>query len=316
MYCFKCIRILCVVELCISGSQLYDYSLYLIVGAVVFLFFLFLASCLFSERSTLIESEINTIVKFQHMKFSISGDIVRQFPVMKTIVAWCNTLWNHIKFMILLNLVFIITSAPIYVIRIVNTEGDHSYSSHWNVYSWLLSFAYLKGDLMGVMSFCVWVLTAITYFAYIVFFDMEDGLKTGESENSAPVESSEGDQVERWKIREVLVSVVNLTVSLLVNIFYILSITDQSLSSTTSIIIRLGVALYRLVSSAIIIPFLVKEVKDPMKKYLLEFRMIILNNVVIPCVVTALTSSNCFQVCVICDMYKLELVCICYIHLV
>ena len=297
MYGLYCIRI-CVVALCISGSQLYDFSLYLMVGAVVFLFFLFVASCLFSERSTLIESEINTIVKFQHMKFSISGDVVRQFPVMKTIVSWCNTLWNHIKFMILLTMVFIITCAPIYVIRIVNTEGDHSYSSHWNVYSWSLSFAYLKGDLMAVMVFCVWVLTAITYFAYIVFFDMEDGLKTGKSQNSAPVESSKGDQVERWKIREVLISVANLTVSLLMNIFYILSITDQSLSSTTSIIIRLGVALYRLVSSAIIIPFLVKEVKDPMKQYLLEFRLIILNNIVIPCVVTALTSSNCFQVCV------------------
>ena len=291
-----------------SGSQLYDMSLYFIVGTVVFLFFLFVVSCLHSEWS-----DTHTAVKFQHMIFSIDEDIVRQFPELKTIVSRCNTLWKHIKFMILLIMVLMITSAPIYVIRIVDAVGDHSYSSHWNVYSWMLSFAYLKGDLMGVLVVCVWVLTGVMHFAYMLCTFGGSG-----NENSAPVETRtvrEGKWIERWKIRIVLIFVVYLTVSLLVNIFYILSITDQSLLPATSIIIRLGVAMYRLVSSAIIIPFLTKDMKNPVQQYLLEFRLIILNNMAIPCVVTAMTSSNCFQVCMyVCMLWSVSVICVVHVY--
>ena len=196
---------------------------------------------------------------------------------------------NHSRFVTCLVTVIFFTSVPIYVLRL--TDSNQSYSSHWNTYSWTISFSFLESELMGVLVLCVWASAVCVLCVYVMRYSEENGAIC------RALRDKNDDTGSQWNGFVLLAFACNLSVTLLVNVLYILSTTELSLSPSVSFAIRFGVSFYRLVSSGMIVPYLAKQVADEVRKSVFMLRLLLLNNILIPCVVTALTSSNCFHVC-------------------
>ena len=275
-------------QISVSGSQLYNYSLYL-MGATLFVLFCFMMLLLWKAYTNKESHLLSLHNIFYTLCWGKDKDIHSSCQI-ETIFHFYSEFWGHIRFILFLVIVVIVASLPIYFLRLVDT--DNTFSSHWNTYSWTLSLSYLDGSLMGILVFCVWVLAASAYF----FFYISSIEKSGDQDLIANVPVGDVDDLRKWNCRIILAFIANLFVTLLVNTLYILSTTDLTLSLSISIIIRIGVAAFRLINSAVIVPFLANHLTTPQRKSLFMLRLLMLNNLIIPCLVTALTSSNCFQV--------------------
>jgi hypothetical protein len=100
------------------------------------------------------------------------------------------------------------------------------------------------------------------------------------------------------------VIVVNATVTAAVNIYYIHS-TQQPLSAGLRFCVQLGLAVFRLVYAYCVLPLLPISRDEPLVNIVFQFRLTIVNNFIIPCVVTAFTSPSCFQVRPVARLYVL-----------
>ena len=272
--------------LSLTGSQLYNFSLYLMVSV------LFALCCLFA-----------IIHMSSHVKLKLTdglvgnGNILLHYSGATGIPDLTAKFSCHIKFLCFLVPVFIVASVPAFILRM--TDDDHSHSSHWNTYSWALSFAYMNGTLMGILMLVVWTMGAAAFFIYVVYglrHINDNSLTTVRNSNSGTTIAADGDTSPNWNVQVFVVSLCSLCVTLLVNVLYILSITELTLSPAASFTIRFAVSLFRIFSSAVLIPFISSPITDAVKKTIFMFRLLMLNNTIIPCIVTALTSSNCFQV--------------------
>ena len=236
------------------------------------------------------------LVAYCAVKTKIQGfscldfDLLKQYPNLENIHGLCTSLLNHAKLLCLLALVIVMSSMPMYLLRI--TDDSHSYSSHWNVYSWALSFLYMDGSVMAIFALLVWTTGIVVYFGLVYIY----WRRKSHDNSLAQRTSAENIETTTWNPRIILAFIGNLCLTLTVNVLYILSTTELSLTISTSFIIRFAMSLFRVVSSAVIIPFLASRISDPVKKSVFLFRLLMLNNTLIPCVVTAMTSSNCFRV--------------------
>ena len=273
---------------CITGSQLYDYSLYMIAGSF------FAIICILAHWKFKTRAEINLSLLATDQRGSLIDESTHQkFPQMRNVLQLCNKFKKHVKFLAIFITVVLTASAPIYILKWSDTKNK--YSSHWNTYSWTLSLSYMDGELMGSLAIVVWAIAVIAFFVYMNV-DVDDSIVYTTKSAMTIDEHSENEKEGGWKFGVVLAFICNMCVTLLVNVFYILSTTEFSLSPGISFTIRFGVSLFRTMSSIIMVPFLANQVQNAVKKSLFMFQLIMFNNILIPCVVTALTSSNCFQV--------------------
>ena len=91
------------------------------------------------------------------------------------------------------------------------------------------------------------------------------------------------------------VVIFNACVACAVNALYIYS-TQQDFSSSVHFCFQLSMSVFRLLYSAIAFPILSRSFRSAVVNIRFRFMLLILNNLLIPCVVTALTSDACFQV--------------------
>ena len=249
--------------------------------------------CLHFVAESTTSNENRHLVTKLCAKFLNNSEKLLPFPQFCPVGNMRDNFARSASLILTLLLVAVLSSVPIYFMRWIDT--DHIYSSHWNTYAWKLSFSYLEGKVMGILLLCVWCLAALGFYLHIfiaVIETKDESRKIEKSTMSSPVEEGRG----RWKFRAMIAFIGNLSATLSVNAFYILSITEQSLSPTASFFVRFGVSLFRIISSAVIVPFLANQIKGVGEKSLFMFKLHVFNNLFIPCVVTALTSSNCFQV--------------------
>ena len=198
----------------------------------------------------------------------------------------------HAKFILFIVVVITMGSIPIYILRL--TDTSHSHSTHWNTYSWTLSFAYMNGQVMGVMTIAVWMLAVVVFYIYTQF------LGQVYSENS--VVQHAADRYEKASSHKTthafyaLSTLMIVSLSVLVNVLYILSTTEMALSSTVILLIRFCVSLFRLFTSTMVIPKLSTGIIDTTDKVIFMLHLLLFTNILIPCLATAVSSKNCFQV--------------------
>lgn len=279
--CFVCID---------AGSSLYDYSMYFAAGAV------FLVCC-FVVLSRLTSS------RWSWWMTLWQDHTVSTVALPDRVVLFCHHFRYHAKLMIMLWVVVFLLSLPVFILRL--SDVDHEYSTHWNVYSWVLSFAYMKGESVGVLAVLVWGVGVFVFLCYIIVCHGggEATVSTSDSTtgrvNDKPSDSPDQEDflvsVDRAKVA--LAVVCNVIVTGGVNVLYVLCITELSVTPVVGFTVRLSMSLYRLLSAKIVLPLLSSQVKDPVRNVMFRFRLLLFNNLFIPCVVTALTSPNCFQVC-------------------
>jgi hypothetical protein len=92
-----------------------------------------------------------------------------------------------------------------------------------------------------------------------------------------------------------LAFIFNAFITITVNTAYIY-FTQQDLGASIHFSIQLGLSIFRLVYVAVAFPALSRSVQDAVDNIRFRFILLTFNNLLIPCVVTALTSDLCFQV--------------------
>ena len=89
--------------------------------------------------------------------------------------------------------------------------------------------------------------------------------------------------------------VFNACVTVAVNMAYIYS-TQQALGASVHFCIQLSLSIFRLVYVAVVFPLLSRPIRSVIENVRFRFMLLTINNLFLPCMVTALTSDACFQV--------------------
>ena len=90
--------------------------------------------------------------------------------------------------------------------------------------------------------------------------------------------------------------IANACVTITVNALYIYS-TQQALDPSLHFVLQLSLSIFRLLYTAIALPILSRRIRSLVYNVRFRFILLTINNLLIPCIVTALTSDACFQVC-------------------
>jgi hypothetical protein len=200
--------------------------------------------------------------------------------------------WLFVKLL----LVVLVTEAPIYVIRFI--DDNQSYSTHTHTYAWFWTLAYMRGVLPATLMLLAWCVVMTTLFycvrmAYAIPVD-----KAIQSEDTNPsMKNDAATEEPAFKSLSIrfLVYVVNATLTAVVNGIYIFS-TQQPLSAGLRFGFQLGLAVFRLGYAYCVVPLLPVSKDKPLANIVFIFRLTVVNNFIIPCVVTAFTSPSCFRV--------------------
>jgi hypothetical protein len=92
-----------------------------------------------------------------------------------------------------------------------------------------------------------------------------------------------------------LVVVLNFCVVITVNALYIYS-TQQALDAFVHLLLQFSLSVFRLLYSATAGPVLARSVHNAAANVRFRFMLSMINNLLLPCLVVALTSDACFQV--------------------
>jgi hypothetical protein len=201
--------------------------------------------------------------------------------------------------------VSLVTCFPIYVLKFVEYGTNaNQYTTHSFQYRWVMSIAYLKGNLpAGLVMFmwmsivCMMVLFLTKGSPLIGYVTPTGGasrmhqLRTVQESNSVGAPHS---LVRSW-FTYVGVFLVNAFVTGSVNGAYIYFST-QALSPGIQTGIQMVVAVFKVVWNMVVIPLLAKPMQVAGKVVNIELILSVFNNILIPCVVTFFTSPACFQV--------------------
>ena len=118
-------------------------------------------------------------------------------------------------------------------------------------------------------------------------------------ETFAQLEDNDGtthSASQSWvELKALLIFVVNISVVGCVCGLFI-HLTSQSLRPSVLVGLQVGMAMFNLLWNMVAVPMLSRPMVSAEKVVLTELGLLILNNIVLPCIVTALTSPECYQV--------------------
>jgi hypothetical protein len=218
-------------------------------------------------------------------------------------------------FLVLLG-VSLITCLPIYGIKFAEYGiDDNIYTTHSYQYHWTLSIAYLKGNIPAVAIMFMWmsVIGAMTIFVVkdgplSRFISTLNSLSRRQISTASRESSVSTPSIGRRRLTYSFIFLINALITGAVNVAYIYS-EDQALSSDKHLQIRFAVAAFKVLWNMIAVPQLVKPMKTPSKIVGIELIILVFNNIVIPCLVTAFSSPSCFRVSMSCAVIYCSIYC-------
>jgi hypothetical protein len=232
--------------------------------------------------------------------------------VLQPIVDLCRQMKTFSWHFFQLCLVILVTGASIYILRA--TDDNSVYSTHANTYAWSCTLAYLRGAVPAALILMSWIVTIGACFYRIILGPLMGSIPVVDSNKSisqnsihrcgAKLRSGGSDEdlqntpLAEAKKRSWIVAalLMNAAVTIFVNVLYIKA-TQQQLSALLIFGIQLSLAVFKLVYSYCAFPLLSASIHDPLSNIGFRLRLLIMNNLVIPCIVTAFASPSCFQVC-------------------
>ena len=198
-------------------------------------------------------------------------------------------------------------SAVLYFVKVL--DSSDAYVTHSETYAWFWTLAYMRGVVPASLLVVLWTgaISACFYRIVVVVHPMRsnDGgggcaetmLAAVCNKLSNSTESTDADEDKiGFRNRDVLLAFVcNVCVTVIANTMYIYS-TQQALGASIHFCIQLSLSIFRLVYTAVAFPFLSRSIRSAVANIRFRFILLTINNLLIPCVVTALTSDACFQV--------------------
>jgi hypothetical protein len=202
----------------------------------------------------------------------------------------------------LLFAVILVMAIPIYIAR--GLDHNNSISTHSNTYGWFLTLAYLRGVAASLLIMLSWIISiSMSFYLFVVrpIVNNRPDCRTGEDDGSigqkevppAKKVSQLRQFAQQWEI--VIVQVFNLVVVVVVNVLFIYS-TQQPFRDWIRFGIQLSIAVFRLMYAYCVLPLLTRSQTDPITNIGYRFRMVVVIDLIVPCVATAFASPACFQV--------------------
>lgn len=195
---------------------------------------------------------------------------------------------------------------PIYAVKAMEYgAADTVHSTHSYQYRWMGTLAYLRGRLSATLILVMW-LAAVAFLRALTmhegpfrsWFPWRSARRYTSGLSSTATESYHLTYASTsifTVIKYIVICLVNIAIVGTVNGCYIY-LTSQSLSPTSLVISQISLAVFKVIWNVAIVPSLARPMKSADKIIRVELVLLLFNNILLPCIVTALTSPACFQV--------------------
>jgi hypothetical protein len=230
---------------------------------------------------------------------------------LRPLALLCAKFKSVMKLFLNLFVVVVCGCLPVYIARGLNSD----ISTHHNTYAWFWTYAHLRGVVPAVLVLLSWSATlGACFYRFIVSpFAYDDHNTTPQGKyrdsknniiNDSTAETRNGQQDKEVSShsRSTSVSIwiagtllFNAAVAVTVNSLYIYG-TQQPVSVTVQFMFQLGLAVFRMAYSYCALPLLARPIANPVDNVRFRGRLLLVNNLLIPCIATAFTSPSCAQV--------------------
>jgi Leucine-rich repeat (LRR) protein len=189
----------------------------------------------------------------------------------------------------------LLLSFPIYSLKQSDVElgakGDPQYVTHSHMYNWLWTMAFLSGTIPAILLLTI-CLICLSYFVFatnLLARKADQGELPSRLSISNLVKDNQHLGLLVW-----IIFILNVVVVGTVNGLYLWS-TLLELASDIRIWIQFSFGLFSFLWSVVLRHRLPYKIKDSNSGVWLFTCLNVMNSVVIPCVVTALSSPSCYQ---------------------
>jgi hypothetical protein len=296
----------------VCGSESLNESLFVFGSTIVIILLLIMlaVSLVFvSSRSASLNtvfgiSFINVQITRLQKYFSFVGELelkqggVDNLNLLK-IIELSENFGKTVKIFIELGFVMFVIVSPIYIIK--SADEDNSYATHANTYAWFWTLAYMHGVVPSSLILMSWVVMITVCFYRMILTPSTEAATSTEntltsSNNIDQYDDAAADANTLKKHGKIIIYlIVNAAVTIVLNVLYIYS-TQQPLPVYFHFGIQFSLAVFRLVYSYCVFPILSRPIIDPVANIGFRLRLLLMDNVIIPCFVTLFTSPACFQV--------------------
>ena len=251
-----------------------------------------LSSCVWSPYSLItltIYRRINRVrlyLKFSTWRF----ENTEENTVLMSISTFVENITSISHVICFVSVLGIALCLPTYIMKILEDGSSNvTHSTREHVYRWQLSYTYTSGWVPALILLLVWaVVVSITIHSFLRYKAMQ-GLN---QRDSTGVEN--GPSKSAWML-VFLMFLINLVVVGAVNGAYVYT-TLIKLSSSSRLGIQIAVAAFKFCYSFGVLPsYLLRPIGDSKQGTGILLSASLMNSLLIPCAVTALTSPSCFQ---------------------
>jgi hypothetical protein len=224
------------------------------------------------------------------------SDTLSPHPL-KSIVLFGSLLSHLISLACVLTALCCLLSLPVYVLKQLDVEtndgGDTQYATHTHMYNWLWTMAFVSGTTPAIILL-------MTSFVCLLYFNVVINRLGGNIELSLSLSSSQSSSaVPSVSLTVWILFFLNLIVVGTVNGLYIWS-TLLHLMSEIRVWIQLSFALFSFLWTGVLCHRLSFQIKESRYGVWLFICLNAINHVMIPCIVTALSTPSCYQVGSLC----------------
>mmetsp|Transcript_28450 Transcript_28450/g.48093 ORF Transcript_28450/g.48093 Transcript_28450/m.48093 type:complete len:442 (-) Transcript_28450:2546-3871(-) len=294
----------------VCGSQNLNVALYVFVSAFVVVA-LMMALVYWGQICRMKDGDQHWIVSilrskvamlFEYMSFMKSLDTGRlvnaQVPVVYQIALLSETLMEVMSCAMHLLIVVLAASLVVYVVKVL--DSDDAYATHSNSYAWFWTLAYTRGEMIAGLLVVMWTVSISgCFYCLVVHASKGHNGRTrpqGGADACATKSSNDSTSFRDFFVFPIFAAfLLNACITITVNAVYIY-FTQQAFSASVHFAFQLSLSIFRLLYSGMVFPFLSRPIRSAVGRVRFRFLLLTINNLVIPCLVTALTSDSCFQV--------------------
>jgi hypothetical protein len=288
------------------GSSQLEYSTYSFSGVVFLLLIAF----------------FYVFKKFFHLNFT--SDLISTFSkdgIMKPFVVVCHTLSqnDHLKslqtpnkekvekffealdfisrLMFFCAVYVILLLLPTYLI--LNTVHE-SFRKYQFEYGWVQSTVYLTGLGPGIvllLLFCLFIFLLLIKIPVVVQPETspKDGKSTEESRSENEERTSWWNFIPMvYHLLYIIIFLVNVSVSILVNVGYLISLSEDS-GDHFEYLIQISMAIYKIIWDSLILEYALLLLSRFGEASRLRLLLLVFNTILGPCIAVIITGGSCFQ---------------------
>ena len=226
-------------------------------------------------------------------------DAGTEYSSLTKIKAFSDEICIASRLFIIVFAIHAVSCLPLYAMKLYEYGvTDGTYSTHAYQYLWILSTAYVKGNVAALLLIVLWLPVVASMFVFVVRHNLNghDAVSETKSISSSTKEDLSSEHSTSYVVAKFCaVLTLNVLITGTVNGIYIYY-TNQSISPSVYLGMQVAVALFKVGWNMVAVPLLARPMHSPSNIVFMEVLMSVFNNIYIPCMIATFTSPSCFQV--------------------